>query len=650
MIKQWEYCLLGLLATNTDVEQELGKPRSVFVNKQNTVQFLVKRISEGSESLPKHNLFTCYATDLERFGFHDDMMEPDYIREERLRLFLENYLLVFTPLRKATPSSDVYLAKDIELLRKADTFQWDAPYVPVPVYSKEKHKCTFQEFCDKLLNRKYVGKIERISTDSSDTPRYILWKESETELYVIGPFASHSYAHGGFCFHAAAPLKVHTLAEAWLDDMYEVYQSIQFMNIHQFDTLDQLMQDPEARELEQAPQVVTELEAAASLVVLPDPPAPALDAAYTQNEENEFLSRFIRVTRECGLLYAERDLVNFHNAMKTSNLVILQGMSGIGKTQLIQAYAKALGLEAHKQLLVIPVRPSWTDDADILGYVDSLNMIYRPSETGLVDVLIEAAKAENQESKLYIIAFDEMNLARVEHYFSQFLSVLETDGQERLLRLYNEGLTSKLYNASQYPASVTIGDNVMFVGTVNLDESTYHFSDKVLDRANVITLEVLRYSLLAQVEEAADCLPVQPVHYKKYRSFYSQDGKLQLSQQELDLLWELHEAMHEADARTGIGPRIVRQIDSYMKNLPDTPYITRGEALDLQLTQRILSKLRGPEDIWKPVVGVYEESGHVGASRLLQILQAYSTLSSFEKTIRVLKQKARELKYNGYMY
>ena len=148
------------------------------------------------------------------------------------------------------------------------------------------------------------------------------------------------------------------------------------------------------------------------------------------------------------------------------------------------------------KFLFIPVRPSWNDDADLIGFYDAIHKIYRPAETGLVDLLIEASLEDNKD-KLYLICFDEMNLARVEHYFSQFLSILELS-EDRYLTLYSEKLAPEVYNRHEYSPRVPIGNNVFFVGTVNIDESSFQFSDKVLDRANVIRLKI--YEVLAGLE------------------------------------------------------------------------------------------------------------------------------------------------------
>lgn len=99
--------------------------------------------------------------------------------------------------------------------------------------------------------------------------------------------------------------------------------------------------------------------------------------------------------------------------MKTDGMVILSGLSGTGKSKLVTEYATAL----KANIRFVPVRPFWADDSDLLGYADTVNNIYRPGDSGLIDTLIDA---QDNDKSLFIVVFDEMNLARVEHYFSQF--------------------------------------------------------------------------------------------------------------------------------------------------------------------------------------------------------------------------------------
>lgn len=135
--------------------------------------------------------------------------------------------------------------------------------------------------------------------------------------------------------------------------------------------------------------------------------------------ESAFLKHFEQVTKNENLFYDHNDLINFHTSMLSQGMVVLAGLSGTGKSQLVNAYAKAMGIEDN--FCFVPVRPSWTDDSDMLGFADMMHNCFRPGDSGLVDKLIEAEKNPDQ---MYIVLFDEMNLAKVEQYFSQFLSVL----------------------------------------------------------------------------------------------------------------------------------------------------------------------------------------------------------------------------------
>lgn len=269
-------------------------------------------------------------------------------------------------------------------------------------------------------------------------------------------------------------------------------------------------------------------------------------------------------------------------------------------------------------------------------------------DSGLINAL---RKAEDEKDKLFIICFDEMNLARVEHYFSQFLSILEMDHGKRVLRLYNDDLESRLYNSAQYPPTIAIRENVLFVGTVNVDESTYHFSDKVLDRANVLSLEIMPFEHMKKLPERKKILALgtEEVDFETYTSFKADRRNVALMDEELKFLWNVHQALHDANKQIGVGPRIVKQIDAYLANLPVQDVLTREQAFDLQMVQRILTKLRGSEDQLRELAGVYDkETGEVNGSILLNLFDQHQQVSDFEKSREIVKQKAKELKLNGY--
>lgn len=355
--------------------------------------------------------------------------------------------------------------------------------------------------------------------------------------------------------------------------------------------------------------------------------------------EAGFLERLSETADRSGFLYDKDDLINFHISLKSSRLTILAGMSGTGKSGLVRLYGRALGLP-ESRVRFLAVRPSWMDDGDILGYVDMKNMVYRSADTGLAELLIDAAAHPDE---MFLICFDEMNLARAEHYFAQFISVLEKE-ENPVIRLYNPSLRAKLYNGDAYPAEIPIGRNVLFTGTVNVDESTYHFSDKILDRANVITLHQGRFhDLLSLGKKEKTEWPEMPASL--FESFCVHEG-LGLKEEELDLLDALNDAFHKSGIQCGIGFRIACQMGRYLENIPQGLSFTREEGLDAQVVQRILTKLRGSAQQLAALVSTSDKGELTGS--LPEVLSRFSRLSSFTGARKVLEEKARELKLYDY--
>lgn len=677
MNKSWNIDFIGVLASEDYVLNTLDK-QAIYINSQSVIQFFIKIISEEPESFPNVKLVTCYATDLERWGFEDNYNAHPLDRIRALQDFLQDNLVVFKPTRKVLyDHTEVYVGREIRLIPKAESFQNGVSLIPLPVFSEEEHGNPYSAFVDRLQNHKYIGRIDNISSEKNNTPKFIFWKNKNDEYRILGEFNEHHYAHGGFAFFANEPIKSIEFKEEWLDDCYDYDENVMFVTFEIFSEIAEFiasnvqMEGIDEIKLE---EVSLAAEQVAATVAVERPVKKEIDKDASPQQEQErkpdiqhfteaelseekLMEEFTQVTREQGLLYDPADLYNFHTAMKSSNLVILAGMSGTGKSKLVHSYAKALGLFDSHQMTFIPVRPAWTDDADLIGYADTLHMVYRPGDSGLINTLMSA---KENKKKLHIICFDEMNLARVEHYFSQFLSVLEMEsGPRRVLKLYNEDLESRLYNSAQYPPVIPIGENVIFVGTVNLDESTYHFSDKVLDRANVISLNVLRFEnlrlLSEEVKHAAEekRSPLkkekESFTFEMYDSFRNSNRDIQLDENELELLWEIHQELQSVNKNLGAGPRIVRQIDMYLKNLPICDALSRQDAIDLQIVQRIMTKVRGPEEQLKKFLGTYDTvNDTLTESVFADILDRYHHVSEFYKTRNMIIHKAKELKINGY--
>lgn len=646
--KSWEFDLLGVLPSKEEVFEILGTYKTVIINSQNYLQFFIKIINETPESFPRNQiLFTCYSTDLEKYGFEEDFYSPDYERFHQLELFLSECLILFKPLKKVLSNhEEIYTATEIRLIPKMENFKSSQSFKSIPVFSEDIHNMTQDEFTESIIQGKYLGNINGISTEKNDTPSIVLWKEND--IYTAyGLFSSHDYAHRGLSLNSDIGVRSIQLI-AWDNSAYSEENdsnTLLFIDINTYFNIEQ--------ELENAPQILESFREQFIPESEENQKHQTKDKIEEeinmeedmQQKEQEFLEQFIHVTQDMGLKYDEKDLVNFHTALKSNALTILAGMSGTGKSKLVQAYGRALGLD-NTQLIFIPVRPSWTDDADLIGYVDTKNMLYRPSDTYLIDTLFTAQQERN---KLFIICFDEMNLSRVEHYFSQFLSVLEMEPNRRMLRLYSDRIEQQIYNSAQYSPEINIGSNVIFVGTVNIDESTYHFSDKVLDRANVINLQIENYLFLKNrdtVVKDSKEKTKKPYTFDQFHKFRKIDSTILLTEDELTLLWSIHEVMQNENKNFGIGPRVIKQIDSYIKNLPEKAILSRDEAFDIQIVQRIMTKLRGPEGLLNSLVGKIEENNTNGL--LSEVFEKYKHVSEFKRTKDTLIQKAKELRINGF--
>ena len=180
-----------------------------------------------------------------------------------------------------------------------------------------------------------------------------------------------------------------------------------------------------------------------------------------------------------GLIYAPWQVAAYVAALRTKPFVILAGVTGTGKTQLPLRIAEATGSKAH----LIPVRPDWTDSADVLGFSD-LQGRFRPGA-----LLLAAHAAQQDPSCQHMVVLDEMNQAKAAHYLAEVLSVLEQ--RPTTLPLLTEGL--RRMSGAPWDA-VHIPSNAALVGTVNMDESGHNFSHKVLDRAFTLELSDVDFS------------------------------------------------------------------------------------------------------------------------------------------------------------
>lgn len=656
MSRQWEPLVLGVLAK----EGKFPGSYPAFINNSNDIQLTVRILSKPPYSFPNSQHFvTCWGKDLEDYGFEDTLYDGE-MRIKNLIDFLDGQLFVFQIDKKITPKDEFFIAKNIHLIPKKESFVEIEGFEPVPIFSEKdglegQGDYSWNQFISNLKDGLYIGRNDQISREPEDTPRLVFYRTLEDEYFAVGDFESHHYAHGGFSFTAIdQKLKYQQIEKKIMDEIY-MYQNVAYTSLDSEHKILTSLQEVEGITTTLAAQAKQTKILATPGIELPTPSqsneSPQETSDKLNTEEEDFMNQFIAETKKLNLNYNVEDLYNFHTCVKTGGLTILAGMSGTGKSQLVNTYQKALNIDSDK-FIMVPVSPTWTDDSDLIGYPDIINNVYRPADSGIVNLLIEA---EKYRSETFIICFDEMNLAKVEHYFSQFLSVMEMDKGRRKLKLYNRELENKFYNGSFYPPEVSIGDNVIFTGTVNLDDSTHHFSDKVLDRANLLELHVEPFKNLLTLEQDQGEKLMDTKQKNSYivHAFIHQNKNMVLTESELEFLWDVHNTLQKASATIGIGPRIVKQIDNYIKNLSDLKNcpIDRKKAFDLQFSQRILPKIRGTEEVLKPIVGVFDnELSAVSSSQLIDLLDKYSQHSDFSTSRAMILEKAKELTRNGFAF
>ena len=379
-----------------------------------------------------------------------------------------------------------------------------------------------------------------------------------------------------------------------------------------------------------------------------------IEVKKESNGEFEMLESFKRNVINSNLCYDYEDLINLHICAKSSPLTILAGMSGTGKTQLALQYAKMLDTqEVNHTLLFMPVSPSFIEPDDVLGYLNPNNGLYIPADTGLVDFLINA---QNNSDKMYMVIFDEMNLSQIEYWFSPFISVLEKDADSRYLTLYNE--KSYCINQNSYPFQIKINSNVIFIGTINLDETTKNISDRLLDRSFVINLKKKKFIDYCHQDLEKETESTPKLNACESSSLYNQWRSKNnpihaFNQKELEFLDELHSVISKYDEQKGVSFRVLKNIGTYISNIPQDDdsnnLISKEQAFDLVLKQTVMKKLSGPDNRLISLIGKIDYIGDEPKdSMIINLFEKYSEISDFTECKESLKRKAEDLFTYGY--
>lgn len=285
------------------------------------------------------------------------------------------------------------------------------------------------------------------------------------------------------------------------------------------------------------------------------------------------------------LSYTPEDIATFVAGLGATKLSILQGMSGTGKTSLPKIFSEAVFANCE----IIEVESSWKDKNELLGYYNEFSMKYTPKKFTLA--LYKAAL--NQEILTFIL-LDEMNLSRIEYYFSDFLSLMENEEHQRELKLINIKLNRKEddkeidYLALDQGNTLKVPPNVWFIGTANRDESTFVISDKVYDRAHTMNF----------TKRAPKVRNYTHPLSQKYYDYQSIDKLFKTAKQNGDFDAENSELIKQVEVllapfNISFGNRILKQIEDfvniYKACFPNEDVLS--EAIEKILLSKVVAKL-----------------------------------------------------------
>lgn len=287
----------------------------------------------------------------------------------------------------------------------------------------------------------------------------------------------------------------------------------------------------------------------------------------------ELIDRFIKYSAsQLHLYYTKEIIARFFAGMATSKVLILEGISGTGKTSLPYAMGKFF----NKETSIISVQPSWRDRAELLGYLNEFTKKF--NETDFLKAVYQAGYSD----KPNFIVLDEMNLARIEYYFAEFLSVMEMpDVHEWKIDLVPASEPSDpklLINGKLF-----INQNTWFIGTANKDDSTFTITDKVYDRATPIVInnkaELIDCDYTNNVQMTFDYLD---------ELFKKAQAEITMSTKAMDSFKKVDEYIQQ-NFKIAFGNRIMKQIKLFVPVYVACGF-TEVQGLDYMLANKILRK------------------------------------------------------------
>ena len=325
------------------------------------------------------------------------------------------------------------------------------------------------------------------------------------------------------------------------------------------------------------------------------------------------------LAKEEGLYFDIETIRAFVSGLSASRLLILEGLSGTGKSSLARYFSEYIGQKSFFE----PVQATWRDRTSILGYFNDFSKTYNETE-----FLKRLYQATFEPRNINIMVLDELNISRIEYYFADFLSVLEYPVDEWKLKImqlpYDFEAPMHLENGI-----LEIAPTTWFIGTANKDDSTYTITDKVYDRAITISFDDRNEPF-----EVNEETPKISLSYQKLISLFESaqiDGAKRMSKEDFARFRSLTDFTYATFDLT-FGNRIMHQIELLVP-----VYVACGgqkeEALDFMFARKVVAKLEGRfED--------YIKQGLVDLTKLID--QTYGS-QSFKLTRHVINRLLRKL-------
>lgn len=361
--------------------------------------------------------------------------------------------------------------------------------------------------------------------------------------------------------------------------------------------------------------------------------------SFIQNiNTQDFIDHIYLYIKSEKFYYAKEEIINLYLSLRSKPFVIISGVSGTGKTKIVQLFAESIGAtEENGRFKLIPVRPDWSDSSDLLGYL-TLQEEYKK---GPLAEIVEHAM--NHPEYPHFALLDEMNLARVEYYFSDVLSVMESRKKGENGEITSSPLVDpKLYKKAAFHQSpegpLYLPNNLYIIGTVNMDETTHPFSKKVLDRANTIEFNQISLNYFDFLTGNTQDAPTKVISNKNLEASYIHLKDAFNNHQDLIINTSKKlEAVnvHLAKINAQVGYRVRDEICFYMVHNEEANLLSKDEAMDFCYMQKILPRISGGQVVRSVLEALKVEWMNQGEAK-------------YPKSVAKIEEMLERLKEDGF--